>query len=297
MNDQPEPKLFHLHLVSDATGETIISVARACLAQFEDVVPVEHFWNLVRTDRQLDFIFEDIEKNPGLVIFTIVDDHLRRRLQDRCVQAGIPGISVLDPVIDVMTEYFGKQRRGRPGLQHELNAAYFSRMEAMDFAIAHDDGQGVGDYPKADVILVGVSRTSKTPVTLYLANRGILAANMPFVPDVPIPQEMLELSKPLIVGLTKDADQLVQVRRSRLTFLQQSDQTSYVDPEKVREELQSARRLFAKNGWPVIDVSRRAIEETAAEVVGMLNRRRQQIAQERANQEKADQDEAPTTSG
>lgn len=280
MTDAAEPKLFHIHLLSDSTGETIISVARACLAQFEEVVPVEHFWNLVRTDRQLDFVFEDIEKNPGMVIYTIVDDHLRQRVQDRCVQAGIPGLSVLDPIIDVMADYLGKQRRGRPGLQHEMNAAYFSRMEALDFAIAHDDGQGATDYPRADVILVGVSRTSKTPVTLYLANRGILAANIPFVPNVPISEEILALTKPLIIGLTKDADQLIQIRQTRLSFLQQSDRTSYVDPEMVREELKSARRLFASHGWPVIDVSRRAIEETSAEIVSLLARRREQAAKD-----------------
>ena len=280
MTDAEKPRTFHLHLLSDATGETVISVARACLAQFEDVVPVEHFWNLVRTDRQLDFIFEDIEQNPGMVVYTIVDDHLRRRVQERCVQAGIPGLSVLDPVIDVMAEYLGKQRKGRPGLQHELNAAYFSRMEALDFAMAHDDGQGADDYHRADVIIIGVSRTSKTPVTLYLANRGLLAANIPFVPSIPIPEAVFSLTKPLVVGLTKDADQLVRIRQSRLAFLKQNDRSAYVDPEMVREELQAARRLFATNDWPVIDVSRRAIEETAAEIVGMLTRRREQQAAE-----------------
>jgi len=267
-------KRFHLHLVSDSTGETINSVARACVAQFDGVEPVEHFWNLVRTQRQLDLVIEGVRDNPGLVMFTLVDDKLRRRLQDVCNELAVPCIPVLDSLIAALGAYLGMESKSQPGRQHMLDAQYFGRMDAMDFAIAHDDGQSQKNLHEADVILVGVSRTSKTPTCIYLANRGVKAANVPFVPGVPLPPELTQLTRPLVVGLTKDPDRLVQIRRNRLRLLNQSEDTSYVDPEAVRAELQAARRFYAQQGWPVIDVSRRSIEETAAEILMLLARRR-----------------------
>ncbi|HZH28649.1 MAG TPA: pyruvate, water dikinase regulatory protein [Azospirillaceae bacterium] len=267
-------KRFHLHLVSDSTGETINSVARACVAQFDGVEPVEHFWNLVRTQRQLDLVIEGVRDNPGLVMFTLVDDKLRRRLQDVCNELAVPCIPVLDSLIAALGAYLGMESKSQPGRQHMLDAQYFGRMDAMDFAIAHDDGQSQKNLHEADVILVGVSRTSKTPTCIYLANRGVKAANVPFVPGVPLPPELTVLTRPLVVGLTKDPDRLVQIRRNRLRLLNQSEDTSYVDPEAVRAELQAARRFYAQQGWPVIDVSRRSIEETAAEILMLLARRR-----------------------
>ncbi|MEQ9814696.1 MAG: pyruvate, water dikinase regulatory protein [Azospirillaceae bacterium] len=269
---------FHLHLVSDATGETIQSVVRACLVQF-DVEPIEHFWNMVRSHRQLDLVIEEIERHGGIVYYTLVDDRLRLRLEDACTKAGIRCISILDPIMMSLAEKLGMPGKRRPGRQHSLDSAYFHRIEAMDFAIAQDDGNGARSLHQADVVLVGVSRTSKTPTCLYLANRGIRAANVPFVPGVPLPRELLELSNAMIVGLTKDPDQLVQLRRNRLKTLHQGQSTDYVDPEKVREEVTEARRLYARMGWPVIDVTRRAIEETAAEITRLLARRRQSEAQ------------------
>nr|WP_279308158.1 kinase/pyrophosphorylase [Niveispirillum sp. BGYR6] len=268
---------FHLHLVSDATGETINSVARACTSQFEQAEPVEHFWNLVRTERQLDMVVDGIRENPGMVMFTLVNDKLRRRLQETCRELGIPCIPVLDPLINALAAYLGLESQSKPGRQHALTAQYFDRIDAMDFALNHDDGQSAWGLHDADVILVGVSRTSKTPTCVYLANRGIKAANIPYVPGCPLPPELDLLSRPLIVGLTKDAERLVAIRRNRLRLLNQGDDTSYVDPEKVREELMEARRLYTRKGWPVIDVTRRSIEETAAEVMMILSRRRPQL--------------------
>lgn len=264
---------FHLHLVSDATGDTIHSVARACLAQFEDVEPIEHFWNLVRSDRQLDDVLEEIEQYPGIVVFTLVDDHLRRRLQEACATIGVTCVSVLDPVIASFAHHLGKESQSRPGHQHALNAEYFSRMEAMEFALSHDDGQSTWDLHKADIILVGVSRTSKTPTCLYLANRGLRAANVPYVPNCPLPPELEQISTPLIVALTKDPDRLVQIRRQRMRALNHGEPTTYVDPEVVQAEVAEARRFFARKRWPVLDVTRRAIEETAAEIFLLLSRR------------------------
>lgn len=264
---------FHLHLVSDATGETINSVARACVIQFDQVRPIDHFWNLVRTDRQLDLVMEGIEANPGLVMFTLVDETLRRRLQDFCREVQVPCIPVLDPLINALAAYLGLESQRQPGRQHALDAEYFGRMDAMEFALAHDDGQATWNLHEADAVLVGVSRTSKTPTCIYLANRGIKAANVPFVPGCPLPPELELITRPLVVGLTKDPDRLIQIRRNRLKLLNQGDSSTYVDPEVVRAEVTEARRLFTRRGWPVIDVTRRSIEETAAEIMMLLARR------------------------
>ncbi|MCH7540500.1 MAG: kinase/pyrophosphorylase [Proteobacteria bacterium] len=266
-------KAFHLHLVSDATGETINSVARACLVQFEGVTISEHLWPMVRTQRQLEKVLAAIEEDLGAVIFTLVDDKLRVMLQEGCRALQIPCVPVLDPVIAVLAGFFGVQSRGQPGRQHVLDAEYFGRIDAMDFALNHDDGQSTQDLDEADVILVGVSRTSKTPTCLYLANRGVKAANVPVVPGCPLSRELFEAKRPLIVGLTKDPARLVQVRRNRLRMLEQDQETEYVDSVSVRAEVATARRLFAEHGWVVIDVTRRSIEETAAEIMQLYTHR------------------------
>ncbi|HRJ60001.1 MAG TPA: pyruvate, water dikinase regulatory protein [Azospirillaceae bacterium] len=266
-------KEFHLHLVSDATGETINSVARACVIQFDQVRPIEHFWNLVRTSHQLDLVLEGIEANPGLVMFTLVDAALRRRLQEFCREQQVPCIPVLDPLINALAAYLGRESQSQPGKQHALDAEYFGRMAAMEYTLAHDDGQSSWDLHEADVILLGVSRTSKTPTCVYLANRGIKAANVPIVPGCPLPPELEQVSRPLIIGLTKDPDRLIQIRRNRLRLLNQGEGSDYVDPDLVKQEVVEARRLYSRKGWPVIDVTRRSIEETAAEIVMLLTRR------------------------
>jgi regulator of PEP synthase PpsR (kinase-PPPase family) len=265
---------FHLHLVSDATGETINSVARACLAQFEGVEAIEHSWTLIRTPAQMERVLRAIKANPGIVLFTLVNEALRTSLQEGCRSLQVPCIAVLDPIISTLGSFLGLKSRGQPGRQHEMDAEYFARIDAMSFALAHDDGQSSRDYDEADVILVGVSRTSKTPTCIYLANRGIKAANVPLVPGCPLPPELEAAKRPLIVGLTKDPTQLVQIRRSRLRMLAQDERTEYVDPETVRQEVAAARRLCSDHDWPVIDVSRRSIEETAAAIIQLLTRHR-----------------------
>jgi regulator of PEP synthase PpsR (kinase-PPPase family) len=266
--------IHHLHLVSDATGETISSVARACLAQFEDADPVEHNWTLIRTARQMERVLAGIKENPGLVLYTLVNEELRAALVEGCRKQQVTCIPVLDPVIGALGSFFGRQSRNLPGRQHELDAEYFGRIDAMNFALAHDDGQSSWDYDDADVILVGVSRTSKTPTCIYLANRSIKAANVPIVPDFPLPPELLATRKPLIVGLTKDPTSLVQVRRNRLRLLSQDEETDYVDPDMVRREVIQARRLCGEHHWPIIDVTRRSIEETAATILQLLSQHR-----------------------
>lgn len=268
-------KYFHLHLISDATGETINSVARACLVQFEDVDAVEHTWTMVRSERQLQKVLDGIAANPGVVLFTLVDENLRHLLEDRCRNLNVPCISVLDPVLGALGSFLRSQMRHIPGRQHALDSEYFARIEAMNYVMAHDDGQSTRDLNNADVVLVGVSRTSKTPTCLYLANRGIKAANVPFVTGVPLPDELETLKNPLVVGLTCDPSALVQVRRNRLRMINNTDETSYTDLDTVRQEVSDSRKLFSRHGWPVLDVSRRSIEETAAAIMQMIAEKRE----------------------
>lgn len=266
---------YHLHLVSDATGETINGVARACVAQFDSARPIEHFWNLVRTERQLDLVLSAVKENPGVVMFTLMDPRMRQRLKEGCRALNVPCYPVLEPLLKAMSHFLGVAPRNLPGLQHALTDEYFTRMEAMDYALSHDDGQMGHDLTLADVILVGVSRTSKTPTCVYLANKGIRAANVPFVPNCPLPEALTEPLNALIVGLTNTPERLVALRRNRLDVLHQYDKTDYIDIEQVRLETLKARRFFVEQGWPMIDVSRRSIEETAAEVLFLLRRKKE----------------------
>jgi regulator of PEP synthase PpsR (kinase-PPPase family) len=264
---------FHLHLVSDSTGETVHAVARACLVQFDDARAVEHVWTMVRKRSQIERVIAGVEANPGVVLFTLVNDALRQLLQQGCRRLQVPAIPVLDPVIGALASYLHRQSRGVPGLLRLLDSEYFSRIDAMTFALNHDDGQSSWGLNDADVCLVGVSRTSKTPTALYLANRGVKAANVPFVPGVPLPPELINATRPLVVGLTNDPERLIQLRRNRLSSLHQDDTTEYTDLDAVRAEVREARRVFSERHWPVIDVTRRSIEETAAAILKLLARR------------------------
>ena len=264
---------LHLHLLSDSTGETLEMVAKAALAQFEDADVVRHFWPMVRSRQHLDRIMTDIAANPGLVLFTLVNSETRTRLEEHCRALGLPAVPALDAVTDALEDVLGQEAKGRPGRQHLMDDAYFARVEAIQFTIAHDDGVAWEDWEEADIVLAGVSRSSKTPTSIYLANRGYKVANIPIVVESPPPQALFGLRRPLVVGLTTAPERLVQVRRNRLLSLNQAPETAYVDADKVAREVQLARRMFADNGWPVIDVTRRSIEETAAAVIALLNER------------------------
>ncbi|MAK81492.1 pyruvate, water dikinase regulatory protein [Phenylobacterium sp.] len=266
---------FHLHLVSDSTGETLNAMARAVCARFDDVLPIEHIYALVRSRRQLDRALADIESAPGLVIHTIVDAELRAALEDGCRRLEIACIAALDPLVSAVQRYLGLATSTRVGAQHALDHDYFNRMDALNYAIGHDDGQGGQDLEQADVVLVGVSRTSKTPTCIYLAHRGVRAANVPLVPSRPIPDKLLQLKNTLVVGLTISPDRLIQIRRNRLLSLKENRTSAYIDVDNVREEIVQARRLYERQGWPVIDVTRRSVEETAAAVMNLLTSGRQ----------------------
>jgi regulator of PEP synthase PpsR (kinase-PPPase family) len=264
---------LHLHLLSDSTGETLEVVATACLAQFDEVDVLRHFWPMVRSEGHLDRVLDDIERRPGLVLYTLVNSNIRRDLERKCRRRGIHAVSALDPVVDALSAVLGQEAKARPGRQHALDAAYFARVDAIQYTIAHDDGIGSDHWEEADIVLAGVSRTSKTPTSIYLANRGYKVANIPLVPESPPPPILYQLKHPLVVGLTTGPDRLIQVRRNRLLSLNQAPETDYVDAEAVKAELAFARRMFADNGWPVIDVTRRSIEETAFAIVKLCNER------------------------
>jgi regulator of PEP synthase PpsR (kinase-PPPase family) len=270
---------FHLHLVSDSTGETLITVARAAAAQYATVAPIEHIYPAVRTNKQLDRVLSEIEEAPGVVLYTLLEQELIQRLEGKCRDLGLPCLSILGPVLRLFQSYLGAESTHKVGAQHMLNAEYFKRIDALNYTMLHDDGQHVEDLEEAEVVLVGVSRTSKTPTSIYLANRGVKTANIPLVPGIPVPIQVEHLDKPLVVGLFASPERIVQIRQNRLLGLHVArDDDQYIDRQAVAEEIAFSRRLCAANNWPIIDVTRRSIEETAAAVMTLLADKRRQLA-------------------
>ncbi|XUY26697.1 pyruvate, water dikinase regulatory protein [Agrobacterium sp. rho-8.1] len=266
---------FHLHLISDSTGETLMSAGRAVSAQFHAAMPLEHVYPMIRNQKQLQQVIDSIDKEPGIVLYTIVDEQLAQFLDFQCHAIGVPCVNVLEPVIGIFQTYLGTTSRRRVGAQHALNADYFARIEALNFAMDHDDGQMPESYDEADVVIIGISRTSKTPTSIYLANRGIKTANIPVVPDVSLPESLYKATRPLIVGLVATSDRISQVRENReLGTTGGFDRRQYTDRATIMEELKYARALCARNDWPLIDVTRRSIEETAAAILALRQRTR-----------------------
>ena len=272
---------FHLHLVSDSTGETLITVARAVAAQYANVTAVEHVYPLVRSQKQLDRVLTEIEEAPGIVLFTLLEKDLVGRLEAKCQEINSPSLSIIGPVMQLFQAYLGAPTTGRVGAQHTLNAEYFKRIDALNYSMMHDDGQHVDGLEDADVVLVGVSRTSKTPTSIYLANRGVRTANVPLVPGIPIPPQLEKLVKPLVVSLHATPERLIQIRQNRLLSLgADSGNEDYIDRQSVTEEVTYARKLSAKYGWALLEVTRRSIEETAAAIMKLLaDRQRQRLAE------------------
>ncbi|MBL8578199.1 MAG: kinase/pyrophosphorylase [Mesorhizobium sp.] len=261
---------FHLHLISDATGETLLAAGRAASAQYKNARAIEHIYPLIRTEKQVRKVFQEIEEEPGIVLYTVVDPVLARLIDDCCASQGLPAVSVLEPVLTVFQSYLGTPTGRRVGAQHILDADYFRRIDALNFTMEHDDGQLIEDAEQADIVLVGVSRTSKTPTSIYLANRGIKTANIPIVLGMPIPVSLVQAKGPLIVGLLATADRISQVRENRsLGAMSGFDAQAYASRAEISEELAYARQIFTRHGWPVIDVSRRSIEETAAAILAI----------------------------
>jgi regulator of PEP synthase PpsR (kinase-PPPase family) len=282
---------FHLHLISDSTGETLATLARAALAPFQNETKVTtHLSVFVRTVRDLEAALAGIRANPGLVWFTVVDPAMQTQIEDSCAALQVECEGVLDPLVAMLAQFIGQTPRHRPGMQHRMSNDYFNRIAALDYAISHDDGAGdLGAHNvdelgrrlrRADVILTGISRTSKTPTCIYLAYRGIKAANVPLLPNRDPPREMfaaMEAGVP-VIGLTASPSRLAHVRSQRLESLGQPlgqpGATDYADLDRIRNEAADARLFFQRHHIPVIDVTRRSIEETAAEILAELRTRK-----------------------
>ena len=265
---------FNLHLISDATGETLQMIANAAKTQFSDYQPNEHVWPMIRTEEQMEEVIRNIQKNPGVVLCTLVNKSLQRNLTISCSALKVPCVYILMPTMSAFQLYLDAESQDEPGIQHKLDKEYFQRINAMQFCLSHDDGQQANDLHKADVILIGVSRTSKTPTCMYLANRGINAANIPLVKGINPPSNLSQLTHPIIIGLTNSVQRLVELRLNRLTQLKETRDNMYANEVSIRNEVDEARRFFSKNMWPVIDVTGRSIEETAAKIIQFLSRKR-----------------------
>lgn len=273
----PIASFFHVHLVSDSTGETLNAMLKATASQFAAAKPLEHIYALIRSRAQMERTLAEIEASPGIVLYTVVNPELRRLLEIRCSELQTPAISVLDPLRDAFTDYLGLEQSMKTGAQYQLDEDYFKRIAALDYTLAHDDGQMTWDLESADVILLGVSRTSKTPTCMYLANRGVKAANIPLVPTSDPPDILFTLRNPLIVGLIASPERLAQIRKSRVGGLNAEGHVDdYSDIDQIRAEVLKARRLYAKHKWPVIDVTRKSVEETAASILTKLSSRKNQ---------------------
>jgi regulator of PEP synthase PpsR (kinase-PPPase family) len=272
-----ETQKLDIHLISDATGDTLTAIARAAIAQFDESQVTYHRWSLIRSRLQMHRVLEGIQAEPGPVLCSLVDEALRGELDAFCERIGVTLLHILDPVMAVLQKEFGLPAKHKPGRQYVLDADYFRRIDAMHYVISHDDGQAQRGIAEADVVLVGVSRSSKTPTCFYLANRGIKAANIPLVPGIDPPELLADPPCP-VIGLTIDPKSLIDIRRHRLRLIGTGAQPGfirdgngdYVDYEAVEKELLWAKRLCNTRGWPTIDVTRRSIEETAATVLKLM---------------------------
>lgn len=267
-------KIINIHLISDSTGETLSSVARAVLSQFEGVESNDFIWPLVRTKPQLDRVMESITKDPGIVMYTILHDELIEDLKKQCYKMKVPCIPVLSHIIGEFSKYLGMNISQTIGRQHLLDGEYFSRVEAISYTITHDDGQSSWDLYDSDIVIIGVSRTSKSPTSVYLSCRGYKTANIPFVSIETIPATVYDLKKPLIVGLTINPEKLMQIRQTRLALLGQEMGIDYVDLESIKNEIAESRKLFAKLNCSIIDVTRRSVEETAAKIIQLVQEKK-----------------------
>jgi [pyruvate, water dikinase]-phosphate phosphotransferase / [pyruvate, water dikinase] kinase len=268
------PSYFHLHLISDATGETLTTIAKAAAVQYAQVRPIEHVHPLVRTQRQLDRVLQEVASAPGIVLYTLVQRELTRSLETRCRELGVPCLHVLEPVMKVFESYLGAPQTPIVAGQHVLDAGYFQRIDALNFAMAHDDGRLPEDLNHADIIILGISRTSKTPTSIYLAQRGYKVANVPLVPGIDPPPVLATPHRAFVVGLVASVERIMEVRRNRVHLLADKDLDDYVDRAQIAAELTTSRKLFSRHGWPIIDVTRRSVEETAATIIKLLNERR-----------------------
>jgi hypothetical protein len=273
------PSFFHLHLVSDSTGETLTTIAKAVSVQFALVRPIEHVHPLVRTARQLKRVLQEIGQTPGIVLYTITNRDLSEALEHQCGELNIPCLAVLQPIMQLLESYLGAPRTPTVAGQHVLDADYFRRIDALNFTMAHDDGHLPEDINDADIVILGISRTSKTPTSIYLAQRGFKTANVPLVPNIKLPEQLIKPHSAFIVCLIASPERIAEIRRHRAMLLSDSNLDDYVDRERISAEIAYSRRICAKHRWPVIDVTRRSVEESAATILKLLHDRETRAAE------------------
>ncbi|MDX2205460.1 MAG: pyruvate, water dikinase regulatory protein [Hyphomicrobiaceae bacterium] len=264
---------FHLHLISDATGETLTTMAKAAAVQYAQVRPIEHVHPLVRTARQLERVLDQVEANPGIVLYTVVNRELIDEIERRCRALKVPSLHVLQPIMGIFESYLGAPQTPVVAGQHIVDADYFRRIDALNFTMAHDDGQLPQDLNTADIIILGISRTSKTPTSVYLAQRGYKTANLPLVPSIELPRPLTEPHSAFVVGLVASPERIAEIRRNRVQVLGDRNLDEYTDRTQIANEIAYSRRLCSRHGWPVIDVTRKSVEETAATIISLLHAR------------------------
>jgi regulator of PEP synthase PpsR (kinase-PPPase family) len=274
------PSMFHMHLVSDATGETLVAIAKAATVQYQNIRAIEHVHPLVRTQRQLKRVLSDIAQEPGIVLYTVVNKVLADELEKHCHELKIPCLAVLQPIMKIFESYLGAPQTPTVAGQHVLDADYFRRIDAMNFTMAHDDGRLPNNLSEADIVLLGISRTSKTPTSLYLAQRGYKTTNLPLVPQVALPEQLMEPHTAFVVCLIANVDRIADVRRNRAVLMADRDLETYVDRDLISAEIAYTRKLAAQYGWPIIDVTRRSIEESATMILKLLQDRRSGLKSE-----------------
>ena len=260
---------YEIYLISDSTGETLDRVFLAIKAQFKNIEYDVKSYFFTRTKNQVLKILEEANKNKNsIILYTIVDSGLAKFLANESDQKKIPCYGVLGNLILSFSKLLNQQASHVPSGQHALNEEYYERIEAIQFTMNHDDGNLITEIEKSDLVLLGVSRTSKTPTSIYLANKGFKTSNIPLVNENSIPQNLKDNPKiTCVVGLTTEAERLVDIRKNRMITLKEKDNTSYTDIKKIREEVESAKKTFAKYKWPTIDVTRKSVEEVAASII------------------------------
>ena len=260
---------YKIYLVSDSTGETLDRVFLAIKAQFKNIKYEIKSYFFTRTENQINKILDNAKKEKNsIILYTIVDNNLAKFLAKKSEEKNIPCFGVLGNLILSFSKLLNQQASHVPSGQHALNEEYYERIEALQFTMNHDDGNLINEIEKSDLILLGVSRTSKTPTAIYLANKGFKTSNIPLINEQSIPEILKKKSKTFcIVGLTTEAERLVDIRKNRMTTLKETENTNYTNIEKIRKEVEEAKKTFKKYNWPTIDVTRKSVEETAASII------------------------------
>ncbi len=266
-------KVYQVYQVSDSTGEALDRIFLAIKAQFLDFECKTIHYSFTRTENQIDKIISKCKEEKNvIVLYTIVDKNLSKILAVKCKENNIPSFEILGNIISDFSKLLKKEPIRKPGGQHVLDEEYYKRIEAVQFTISHDDGKIISDLEKSDVILVGISRTSKTPTSIYLANRGYKVSNIPIIPNKNIPEQLIQSGKKTcVIGLICDPTRLSDVRRNRIQSMHEDRHVDYTDEKKILHELESSKKIFRKNNWPTIDVTRKSVEETAASIIKILD--------------------------